>query len=223
MPTRKELKSLYQKGAGSRNISSLLETTGWWVWSGEMKNSSIAWGFSFFHGFDYWDDGTWTVNPRGFAVRAQKIIPELASVSSGTKDVKVVAQDGRYIAYENGTVEDTQTGLMWAAKDNGENINWKDAKRYCETYRGGGYTDWRMPTLNELAGLYDQSKSYKAIQENHYNIHLTKLIELSTCCPWASGKRGHLAAYLHFNAESRDWIDPVNFLNRRALPVRSVK
>ncbi len=29
MPTRTELKGLYQKGAGSRNMTSLLETTGW--------------------------------------------------------------------------------------------------------------------------------------------------------------------------------------------------
>ena len=35
MPTREELKSLYQKGAGKRNMTPLLKTTGWFVWSGE--------------------------------------------------------------------------------------------------------------------------------------------------------------------------------------------
>ena len=56
------------------------------------------------------------------------------------------ARDGRFIAYENETVLDTKTKLMWAAKDNGSPLNWGDAKSYCENYRGGGYTNWRMPT-----------------------------------------------------------------------------
>lgn len=29
------------------------------------------------------------------------------------------AKDGRFIAYDNGTVLDTKTNLMWASKDNG--------------------------------------------------------------------------------------------------------
>ena len=29
------------------------------------------------------------------------------------------ARDGRFIAYDNGTVLDTRTNLMWAARDNG--------------------------------------------------------------------------------------------------------
>ena len=113
-------------------------------------------------------------------------------------------RDGRFIAYDNGTVKDTKTGLMWASKDNGKDINWKDAKRYCENYRGGGYTDWRMPTREELAGLYDKSESYQATQRA-YNVHLTKLIELSACCPWASETSGSDAAIFYFNDGRRFW------------------
>src|SRR5271157_1154332 len=65
------------------------------------------------------------------------------------------ASDGRFIAYNNGTVLDTKTKLMWAVKDNGTDINWADAKSYCNNYRGGGYKNWRMPTQDELTGLYD--------------------------------------------------------------------
>jgi len=58
-----------------------------------------------------------------------------------------IGRDGRFIAYDNGTVIDTQTGLMWAAKDNGSNIDWPSAKKYCENYRGadtriGGCRHW---------------------------------------------------------------------------------
>lgn len=71
-----------------------------------------------------------------------------------------IKRDGRFIAYDNGTVLDTKTNLMWAAKDNGNDVNWANARSYCESYRGGGYTDWRMPTQDELSELYDKSKKY---------------------------------------------------------------
>ena len=95
--------------------------------------------------------------------------------------VKETARDGSFIAYDNGTVLDTRTNLMWAAKDNGSDINWANAKSYCENYRGGGYTDWRMPTQDELAGLYDKAKTYKS--DCGYDVHLTELFHLT--CTWA--------------------------------------
>ncbi len=54
----------------------------------------------------------------------------------------------------NGTVTDKQKSLMWAMHDNGVPINWPDAQAFCKNYRGGGFLDWRMPTLEELASLY---------------------------------------------------------------------
>jgi caspase domain-containing protein/uncharacterized protein DUF1566 len=118
--------------------------------------------------------------------------PEMKGLEVGDIDdvltkiglIKVIARDGQFVAYDNGTVKDTKTGLMWASKDNGEGINWEPAKRYCENYRGSGYADWRMPTQDELAGLYDESKSYR-YKPGTWKVHLTKLIELSACCLWA--------------------------------------
>jgi uncharacterized protein (TIGR02145 family) len=127
----------------------------------------------------------------------------------------------RFIANSNGTVLDTQTNLMWAARDNGSNINWANAKSYCENYRGGGYTDWRMPTQDELAGLYDAGKSYKATQR-YYNVNLTELIQLSACCPWASETRGSDAAYFNLGGK-RGWVHQSDASEGRALPVRSAK
>ena len=49
---------------------------------------------------------------------------------------KEINKDDRFIAYDDGTVLDTKTGLMWAAKDNGANINWESAKSFCEKYQG---------------------------------------------------------------------------------------
>jgi len=131
--------------------------------------------------------------------------------------LKEIGRDGRFIAYDDGTVLDTEANLMWAARDNGSNINWHNAKSYCENYRGGGYTDWRMPTQDELAVLYDQSV------EGNNGYRLTTLITLTECCTWASETRDSEAAYFTFNIGGRFW-DPQSIVyGSRALPVRSGK
>jgi len=125
-------------------------------------------------------------------------------------------KDGRFIAYNNGTVLDTKTNLMWAVKDNGSNINWQGAKSYCESYGGGGYKDWRMPTQAELWGLYDDS-----VKGNN-GFNLTPLINLTDCCPWASEIFGSNAS--RFNFTNERWrITPQSSSIGRALPVRSGK
>ena len=143
------------------------------------------------------------------------------TVTSGFAFAGVIGRDGDFIAYDNGTVLDTQTNLMWAAKDNGENISWQDAKSYCENYRGGGYTGWRMPTQVELAGLYDEAKTYTCAAG--YGVHLTELIQLSTGFFWASEKRGSDAAYFGFSAGKLYWDLQSHASYYRALPVRSGK
>jgi len=254
MPTLNELKTLYQKGLGTRNMTPLLKTIGWWVWSGETKGSSSARLFPFSSGGRSLGNRDSFADNRVFAVRSllkkqtlssgpkqqdegeafnekmresekqqeQKETPQYASISPEVTKSEI-ARGGRFIAYDNGTVKDTKTGLMWAAKDNGGEIKWRDAKRYCENYRGGGYTDWRMPTLDELAGLYDRSKSYKPTQ-SIYNVHLTELIKLSKCCMWASETRIFYAANFSFQGGDRYWTEWFfDSHYNRALPVRSGK
>jgi hypothetical protein len=135
--------------------------------------------------------------------------------------LKEIGKDGRFTAYDDGTVLDTRTSLMWAAKDNGSTINWQGAKRYCENYRGSGYTDWRMPTQDELAGLYDKAKTYRSACG--YDVHLTELIRLT--CPdlWASETRGSEAAKFHFDIGNRSWRPQSGGNGGLALPVRSGK
>jgi hypothetical protein len=110
-----------------------------------------------------------------------EVYPENANFC-GKHGVKLISKkeydQKRFKIYKNGTVLDTRTNLMWAAKDNGSDINWQDAKSYCENYRGGGYSDWRMPTQDELAGLYDSSKSYP-LPQSDYHVRLTELISPS--------------------------------------------
>ena len=105
-----------------------------------------------------------------------------------TRDsAREIVRDGRFIAYDDGTVLDTGTNLMWAAKDNGSDISWSAANFYCESYRAGHYDDWRLPTLEELEALYDADKDFPAKCNNSNSIHIaTKLMDVSCFYVWGS-------------------------------------
>lgn len=72
MPTIDELATLYKKGTGSREMTPLLNTTGWAVWSGETKGSSPTRGcFSFYGARRYWGGRDYSGDLRAFAVRGE--------------------------------------------------------------------------------------------------------------------------------------------------------
>ena len=56
------------------------------------------------------------------------------------------------------TVKDTYHQLVWQ-RGNEANMTrgygWDDAKRYCEKLETGGYSDWRLPELQELETIID--------------------------------------------------------------------
>ena len=60
--------------------------------------------------------------------------------------------------------KDSATGLIWTVEDNGSDLSWNQAYSYCDSLTLGGHTDWRLPTIDELKGLYSAnlSKQYKA-------------------------------------------------------------
>ena len=72
MPKKEELKSLYKKGAGSRNMTPLLKTTGWRLWSDETEGSEAAWFFNFYDGDYTWGPRESYASPRVFAVRSRR-------------------------------------------------------------------------------------------------------------------------------------------------------
>jgi hypothetical protein len=148
---------------------------------------------------------------------------EKKKVVEDKKGPRETGRDGRFIAYADGTVLDTQTNLMWAAKDNGYGINWYDAKKYCENYRGGGYTDWWMPTADVLAGLYDPNKSRPVVCERNRYIHVaTELIDITCVGTWIPEMNGDYADIFYFS-DGKRYAGEKSLGRYLALPVRSVK
>lgn len=70
---------------------------------------------------------------------------------------RVIADDGRFLKLSTGIVVDTRMNLMWAQSDNGGKISIEQARAYVDAFRLGNYNDWRIPTIQELETLLDQS------------------------------------------------------------------
>jgi len=64
----------------------------------------------------------------------------------------------RYAFKDNGdgTITDFNTGLMWK-KDEGPELNWEEALKYCQNLNLAGATNWRLPTIREIGSLMDLS------------------------------------------------------------------
>ncbi len=143
------------------------------------------------------------------------IVLSLAIIAGAMGKVAKQEELNRYIDNRNGTVTDTKTGLMWASRDNGSKINWHDARSYCQNYKGGGHSDWRMPTLRELSGLYDKKRPRKH--------RTTPMIKLSNQYIWATETSGSSAAPFTFIYGRRGFVDQFFTDGGRALPVRNTK
>ena len=128
--------------------------------------------------------------------------------------IPAMASD-RFVNNGDGTITDTKTGLMWATRDNGEPINWKDARSYCQSYIGGGHKDWRMPTLAELKSLYDPEV------KNKRGYHIPNLIDTTAETCWASETRGEIAARFNFTYGREYWLRKTHSGVGSILPVRS--
>ena len=80
------------------------------------------------------------------------VVAPLAVAQSSTQD-----QSSPQHAQVRGYWTDPATGLMWAGKDNGKDVSWRNAIKYCRNQRLAGYSDWRLANMFELQPLYDRT------------------------------------------------------------------
>jgi hypothetical protein len=83
----------------------------------------------------------------------------------------------KYVDNGDGTVTDLSAGLMWQQQGPGQ-MPWEDvlvedvlvdgALGYCEGLELGGYSDWRLPNMNELQSMLDYSKNNPTIDADAF-------------------------------------------------------
>ena len=107
-------------------------------------------------------------------------------------------------------VVDSRTGLVWSRRDNGRRLNWHDAAGCAQNLDLGGFHDWRLPTLEELHGLWDPP--HRAIR---------KPFELTGAWVWSGTRAGNDHAWCFYYAIGMRVRYPLNVsYDLRALFVR---
>lgn len=161
--------------------------------------------------------------------RSQLALIVLLALSTTTAQSPPVDVSGQ-LTQARGYWVDT-SGLMWTAKDNGKDVNWKKAMKYCHNLHLAGYSDWRLPTIYELKDIYDKyiespGRAGPGVGRP-FNWHVMGRLFL-TGNQWSSTQmmddRGHPSGYawrFDFN-EGRPFDgDEISFFtNKRALCVR---
>jgi len=80
-----------------------------------------------------------------------------------------VLPEERFVDNGDGTVTDKKTNLMWIKNgwriDFFSAVNWRDASEKCKSFQYGGYTDWRLPSIQEWKSLMDKNNEFPALVE----------------------------------------------------------
>jgi hypothetical protein len=135
----------------------------------------------------------------------RKIVLVLLSVLATLAVAQTSANDrgGAQETQVRGYWIDPSTGLMWAGKDNGKDVSWKNAVKYCRDLRLGGYSGWRLATLAELQGIYDRSVSAPGLARlggpakgSAFTWHVKGDLFL-TGSQWVNDQNGHSMSQSH--------------------------
>ncbi len=89
------------------------------------------------------------------------VCPSLMVNAALADDRQIIARDGSFIAYSNGVVEDTKTGLEWIAGPD-KDTSYYEARNWVRNLRIDG-GKWRMPTNEELKTLYGKNGKISGI------------------------------------------------------------
>jgi hypothetical protein len=145
LPSIEELSTLVAAGRYNSAIGLVFSAvaSGYWSSTPRKGYTNYAWIMHFYHGVvaNGYDKSY------NFYVRAVRSGPYRSF--------------GNYFDNNDGTITDTTTGLMWQAATAQGEYTWQEALDYVDNLNSGGYlgyTDWRLPTRNELQSLVDYSR-----------------------------------------------------------------
>jgi serine/threonine protein kinase len=105
------------------------------------------------------------------------IVPEvpeqlLSKPDQSTTQPPATPPLSRFMDNGDGTVTDTQTGLMWTKNANPiGRLNWNNAMRTVANFKISGFFDWQLPSKDELVVLSNAMKDghpFTGVQSSYY-------------------------------------------------------
>jgi len=113
-----------------------------------------------------------------------------ANLKSSTHFVRAVrgkVQTRGPIDNGDGTVTDSETGLMWQKGSLTTDLKWDETISYARNLTLAGYNDWRLPTISEIESLIDFHKYNPALNSEIFSDTLSVDYWSSTAYPLSSG------------------------------------
>ena len=191
LPTRRELESIVNYGTGEPSAIDAIY----------FPNGN----------FEYWsvtDDG---LNARFVDFTDGSVRQGEKLSSKYVRCVRGVLWGGNvFVDNGDGTVSDSQTGLMWQwAYDQGR--DWEEQLSYCEGLTLAGHADWRLPDIKELetligaesdvstgSGIYCSSSTIADYQDSVWLIQFSQTSNYGDVFRHAAGSSKHFCASFYF-------------------------
>ena len=177
LPSEPEFRSLYIDTAGVAKAipcgdhtcaASPFHLSNWWFWTSEHSDSRTAWIFTLSD--DYGRTSSYPVGassgsralcvhtPRAEQADTAQARARVASEAASRRPVVA----GKEIDRGGGVLEQVSSGLLWTQRDNGADISWDSARRYCEKLSISGGR-WRLPSERDLRNLFLDAVGTKAV------------------------------------------------------------
>jgi hypothetical protein len=114
----------------------------------------------------------------------------LSALTTTTHQSQASAPPGRFVANGDGTTTDTVTGLRWEQPLGAGPLAWGNALTYCNDLVLAGFDDWRLPSINELQTIVDDTQHDPAIDLTAFpdataEVHWSGTVKNGMPWPWA--------------------------------------
>ena len=88
-------------------------------------------------------------------------------IAAAKENIRAGLASERFVEKTEGVVLDKKTNLMWTLVDSdiarpNECLTYDMAQEYVKNLRTGGYSDWQLPTPDQLAGIYKNKPFFPA-------------------------------------------------------------
>ncbi|HMK49858.1 MAG TPA: DUF1566 domain-containing protein [Thermodesulfovibrionales bacterium] len=142
LPSKRELHSIVNYGIATpgptiNNIFINTKANYYWSSTQQAYDPATAWAVSFYAGYVFYNSRNLNYYVR--CVRGEQ------------------PTSRRFVDNGNGTVTDSNTGLMWQQGED-RSMSWEEAISGCERLSLGGHSDWRLPNIKELESLTDHTR-----------------------------------------------------------------
>ena len=122
-------------------------------------------------------------------------------------------EKSRFLKRDDGTVYDSVTSVTWMANDSFLDLERDDSYSEAEDYvketnkkKVGGYSDWRIPTIQEASSIFDKEKLNKDSKGG--DIFLDSVFPPGAAnCTWTSSTRGKEAQIMFYANGCPYWYE----------------